>query len=45
DGSSFPPCPQCGKPMVLRMAKTGQNAGKQFLGCSGYPDCKGVTNL
>ena len=45
DRSSFPPCPQCGKPMVLRMAKTGQNAGKQFLGCSGYPDCKGAKNL
>ena len=45
DGSSFPPCPQCGKPMVLRTAKTGQNAGKQFLGCSGYPDCKGAKNL
>jgi len=45
DQTDFPPCPQCGKPMVLRMAKTGQNAGKQFLGCSGYPDCKGVKNL
>jgi len=45
DKSSFPPCPQCGKPMVLRTAKTGQNAGKQFLGCSGYPDCKGVRDL
>ena len=45
DRSNFPPCPQCGKPMVLRTAKTGQNAGKQFLGCSSYPDCKGVKNL
>lgn len=45
DNSDFPPCPQCGKPMVLRTAKTGQNAGKQFLGCSGYPDCKGVKDL
>jgi four helix bundle suffix protein len=45
DRSSFPPCPQCGKPMVLRTAKTGQNAGKQFLGCSDYPDCKGARNL
>ena len=45
DQTDFPPCPQCGKPMVLRMAKTGQNAGKQFLGCSGYPDCKGAKNL
>lgn len=38
----IPPCPQCGKPMVLRTAQKGKNAGKQFWGCSGYPDCKGV---
>ena len=43
--SDFPSCPQCGKPMVLRTAKTGPNAGKQFLGCSSYPDCKGAKNL
>ncbi len=45
DQSDFPPCPQCGKPMVLRTAKTGQNAGRQFLGCSGCPDCKGAKDL
>jgi predicted RNA-binding Zn-ribbon protein involved in translation (DUF1610 family) len=45
DQSDFPPCPQCGKLMVLRTAKTGQKAGSQFLGCSGYPDCKGAKNL
>ena len=38
----IPPCPQCGKPMVLRTAKTGKNAGNSFWGCSGYPDCKGT---
>ena len=38
----IPVCPKCGKPMVLRTAKTGKNAGKQFWGCSAYPDCKGV---
>jgi four helix bundle suffix protein len=41
----IPACPQCGKPTVLRTAKTGTNAGKQFWGCSAYPDCKGVVNL
>jgi four helix bundle suffix protein len=41
----IPPCPQCGKPMVLRTAKTGKNLGKQFWGCSDYPDCKGVLKL
>ncbi len=28
-------CPNCGKPMVVRDSRNGQ-----FLGCSGYPDCK-----
>ncbi len=34
-------CPNCGKPMVVR---TGKN-GSQFLGCSGYPDCKTIMSL
>jgi len=38
----IPPCPVCGKPTVLRTAKNGRNAGRQFWGCSGYPDCRGV---
>jgi restriction system protein len=41
----IPRCPQCGKPMVLRTAKSGQNAGRQFWGCTAYPDCKGVVEL
>ena len=41
----IPPCPQCGKPTVLRTAKTGKNEGKQFWGCTGYPECRGVVNL
>lgn len=40
--AQIPPCPQCGKPTVLRTAQSGKNAGKQFWGCSAYPDCKGV---
>lgn len=39
-----PVCPKCGKPMALRTAKSGANAGHQFWGCTGYPDCKGVIN-
>ncbi len=39
---AIPPCPQCGKPMTLRTAQKGKNAGKQFWGCSGYPECKGI---
>lgn len=34
-------CPNCGKPMLLRTSKTGS----QFLGCSGYPDCKTTMSL
>jgi restriction system protein len=41
----IPTCPQCGKAMVLRTAKSGRNAGQQFWGCSAYPDCKGVVDL
>lgn len=34
-------CPNCGRPMLLRTSKTGS----QFLGCSGYPDCKTTMSL
>ena len=33
-------CPYCGGKLVIRTAKTGHNAGKQFLGCSNYPKCR-----
>jgi restriction system protein len=32
-------CPKCGKPMALRTARRGDNQGKQFWGCTGYPKC------
>jgi predicted RNA-binding Zn-ribbon protein involved in translation (DUF1610 family) len=35
-------CPKCGKPMILRTAKTGDNQGNQFWGCSGYTRCRTV---
>ncbi|HNY27501.1 MAG TPA: four helix bundle suffix domain-containing protein [Candidatus Sumerlaeota bacterium] len=41
----IPVCPHCGKLMALRTAQKGRNAGKQFWGCTGYPDCKGVVNI
>ncbi len=34
-------CPNCGKPMVVRTSKFGT----QFLGCSGYPECKTVMSM
>lgn len=33
-------CPRCGKKLILRTAKKGVNAGKQFWGCSGFPKCR-----
>ena len=38
-------CPRCGKVLVLRTAKKGDNAGNQFYGCSGFPKCRYVRNL
>lgn len=38
----IPECPNCGKSMILRTAQKGKNAGKQFWGCSAYPNCKGL---
>ena len=40
-----PVCPSCGKPMTKRKATTGINAGKDFWGCTGYPECKGVRQI
>lgn len=37
-----PQCPDCGKPMRLRNARTGKNAGSTFWGCGGYPECRGT---
>lgn len=40
-----PVCPRCGRPLVLRTAKKGANAGKQFYGCSGFPQCRYIQQL
>ena len=42
---SDPVCPKCGAPMVRRKATKGQNAGKEFYGCSRFPQCKGIVNV
>ena len=42
DPSDTPTCPLCNKPMRLRTARQGPNAGSQFWGCTAYPDCKGT---
>lgn len=38
-------CPKCGKPMILRTARSGNNQGRQFFGCSGYPKCRMVRQI
>jgi restriction system protein len=38
-------CPRCGSTMVRKTAGRGQFAGRDFLGCSRYPACKGIRNL
>ncbi|MBG6073240.1 MULTISPECIES: restriction endonuclease [unclassified Polaromonas] len=44
---STPDCPVCGAEMVLRQARSGANAGKQFWGCSRYAQnhCRGTREL
>ena len=37
-------CPKCGQALVQRTVRQGVNAGKTFLGCSGFPKCKFVKN-
>jgi DNA topoisomerase-1 len=34
------PCPKCGNEMKIRYGKFGP-----FLGCSRYPDCRGIVNI
>jgi DNA topoisomerase-1 len=34
------PCPTCSSPMTIRHGRYGA-----FLGCSKYPDCKGIINI
>lgn len=38
----FGSCPLCGAPFVKRIARKGAYAGKLFLACSNYPQCKHV---
>jgi restriction system protein len=43
--ASSPACPRCGRPMVLRTARTGRRAGAHFWGCSDYPQCTAVCQV
>lgn len=43
--ASIPGCPACQRPMLLREARRGQNAGGQFWGCPAYPQCRGTRQV
>jgi restriction system protein len=38
-----PLCPKCGSKLVLRTARQGKYQGRQFWGCSKYPECRYIT--
>ena len=42
---SVPDCPRCGRPMVLRTARRGENAGRAFWGCPEFPRCRGMVQI
>ncbi len=44
-GEKVKVCPRCGEKLVLRTAKKGDNAGKQFYGCSAFPKCKYIESV
>ncbi|MBA3013968.1 MAG: restriction endonuclease [Proteobacteria bacterium] len=43
--SAVPMCPKCGSQMKKRVARQGNNAGKEFWGCIAFPKCKGTRTL
>lgn len=43
--ASGPTCPKCSSPMVKRVSKGGETAGKEFWGCSNFPACRGIMNI
>ncbi|RMQ47034.1 Restriction endonuclease [Pseudomonas cichorii] len=40
-----PNCPHCKKSMIMKVARTGRNAGGNFWGCMDYPKCKGIRGI
>jgi len=42
---SVPMCPVCGRMMVLRIHRSGANAGKQYYGCTDNPHCPGTLEI
>jgi restriction system protein len=38
-------CPKCGSSMTLRTAKSGNNVGQKFWGCTTFPRCRGIKQV
>lgn len=45
DAEPSPECPDCGKPMRQWTARSGDQAGKPFWGCTAYPESKGTRKI
>jgi hypothetical protein len=42
---SVPMCPVCGRMMVLRIYREGENAGRKYYGCLDNPHCPGIVAI
>lgn len=42
---SVPQCPICGRMMVLRIHRNGENSGKKYYGCMDSPRCAGLVPI
>ena len=38
-------CPKCGKPLVMREARSGAHVGEKFWGCTGFPQCHFIKKI
>jgi hypothetical protein len=43
--AQVPLCPKCGIPLLLRTVRKGAHVGKQFYGCTNYPQCREMLPL
>jgi len=44
-GAKAAKCPKCGRPLRKMVARKGRNAGNEFWGCSGFPECDYTKNV
>ncbi len=45
EADAVPMCPVCGKMMVLRIHRSGPQAGKTYYGCMDSPRCVGMVEI